>query len=151
MRENKYLENLLYNIWESSFCDIPRLNIVNIRYGRYSKRRLGSIKMVKDRGSFERYLKKLDVEEKSLENPSVSLITITKYFSDPLVPEYVIKSTIAHELCHYAHGFNSPLEKIYQHPHRGGVIKKELAKRDLLDLYIESNTWLKKNWFRFVS
>jgi len=151
MRENKYLENLLYDIWENSFCDIPRLNIVSIKYGRYSKWRLGSIKMVKDRRSFERYIKKLDIEKKSLENPSVSLITITKYFSDPLVPEYVIKSTIAHELCHYAHGFNSPLERIYKHPHRGGVIKKELAKRDLIDLYLESNTWLKKNWFRIVS
>lgn len=151
MRDNKYLENLLYDIWETYFCDIPRLNIVTIKYGKHSRRQLGSIKMIKDRRSFDRYIKKLDISKDTLDNHSVSLITITRYFAYPEVPEYVIRSTIVHELCHYAHGFNSPLEKLYKHPHRGGVIEREFEKRDLLNIYTDSKIWLKDNWVKIVS
>ena len=48
IRDNKYLENLLYDLWENNFCDVARLNLVTIKYGKYSKRQLGSIKMIKD-------------------------------------------------------------------------------------------------------
>ena len=151
MRDNKYLENLLYDLWENNFCDVPRLNVVAIKYGKSSKRQLGSIKMVKDTETFHRYIKRLKLEDSVFEEPSVSLITITKYFSVSDIPEYVIKSTIAHELCHYTHGFNSPLKRIYKHPHRGGVIKKEFQKRDLLDIYTKSKRWLRENWISTIS
>lgn len=151
MRDNKYLENLLYDIWENYFCDVPRLNIVAIKYGKYSKRQLGSIKMIKDEKTFNKYLKRLDIQRHELEDYTVSLITLTRYFSQDFIPEYVIKSTIVHELCHYTHGFNSPLDKIYKHPHRGNIIKKEFAKRDLLDIYVDSKEWLKDNWAKVVS
>ena len=49
MRDNKYLENLLYDIWENHFCDVPRINLVTIKYGKHAKRQLGSIKLIKDR------------------------------------------------------------------------------------------------------
>ncbi len=150
MRDNKYLENLLYDIWENNFCDIPRLNVVTIKYGRYSKRQLGSIKMIKDSSTFMRYLRKLKLENDTFDNDSVSLITITKYFAHDEVPEFVIRSTIAHELCHYAHGFNSPLKQIYRHPHKGGVIRKELQKRELISVYTDSRHWLRENWIKIV-
>ncbi len=151
MRDNKYLEQLLYDIWETSFCDIPRLNAVVIKYGKYSRRQLGSIKMIKEKEILDRYIEKFKIDKDNLEEYSVSLITITKYFSQPLVPEFVIKATIVHELCHYAHGFNSPLKKQFDHPHRGNVIKKEFNKRDLLDIYLQSKKWLKQNWISVVS
>lgn len=151
MRDNKYLEKLLYDIWETSFCDIPRLNAVVIKYGKYSKRQLGSIKMIKDEVILNRYIKRFNIEKENLEEYSVSIITLTKYFSQPYVPEFVIKATIVHELCHYAHGFNSPLKKIYDHPHKGNIIRKEFNKRDLSDMYVESKNWLKQNWLSVIS
>jgi len=151
MRDKKYLENLLYDIWENNFCDIPRLNVVDIKFGKYSKRQLGSIRMIKDRDIFNRYIKKLELEDFSFEDKSVSLITITKYFTLENIPEYVIRSTIAHELCHYAHGFNSPLKRIYKHPHLGGVIRKEFYSRDMSNIYIDAKKWLKNNWIQIVS
>jgi hypothetical protein len=151
MRDNKYLENLLYDIWENHFCDIPRTNVVTIKYGRYSKRQLGCIKIIKDRKTFVRYINKLEINDSIFEEESISLITITKYFTNSAVPEFVIKSTIAHELCHYAHGFNSPLKRIYMHPHKGGVIRKEFKERDILNLYLDSKRWLKQNWISIIS
>lgn len=151
MRDNKYLEKLLYDIWENHFCDIPRLNAVIIKYGKYSKRQLGSIKIVKEKDIVNRYIKRFNIDKNLLEEYSISVITITKYFSQLDIPEFVIRSTVAHELCHYAHGFNSPLKKVYAHPHRGNVIKKELAKRELLNIHSQSKEWLKQNWINTVT
>jgi len=151
VRDNNYLENLLYDIWETHFCDVARLNLVTIKYGKHSKRQLGSIKLIKDSRTFDRYIKRYKLNREVFENPSVSLITITRYFSYDYIPEYVIKATIVHELCHYTHGFSSPLERIYTHPHRGGVIKKEFQKRELLDIYTDSKKWIKENWIKVVT
>ena len=151
VRDNKYLENLLYDLWENNFCDVARPNLVTIKYGKHSKRQLGSIKLIKDKDTFNRYLKKLNLDEKIFDNSSVSLINITKYFMYDYIPEYVIKATIAHELCHYTHGFSSPLERKFRYPHQGGVIKKELQQRGLLDTYINSKKWLKENWIKVIS
>ena len=151
IRDNKFLENLLYDIWENHFCDVARLNLVTIKYGKHSKRQLGSIKLIKDMDTFEKYINKYNLSKELFENPSVSLITITRYFSYDYVPEYVIKATIVHELCHYTHGFSSPLEKLYKHPHKGGIIKKEFQKRELLDIYIDSKKWIKENWISVIS
>ena len=150
-RDNKFLENLLYDIWENHFCDVARLNLVTIKYGKHSKRQLGSIKLIKEMNTFEKYINKYNMSKDLFEDPSVSLITITRYFSYDYVPEYVIKSTIVHELCHYTHGFSSPLEKLYKNPHKGGIIKKEFQKRELLDLYIDSKKWIKDNWTSVIS
>ena len=150
-RDNKFLENLLYDIWENHFCDVARLNLVTIKYGKHSKRQLGSIKLIKDSRTFDRYVKKYNLNKEVFENPTVSLITLTRYFSYDHIPEYVIKATIVHELCHYTHGFSSPLERIYKHPHRGGVIKKEFQKRELLDIYTDSKKWIKENWLKVIT
>lgn len=151
VRDNKYLENLLYDLWENNFCDVARLNLVAIKYGKHSKRQLGSIRLIKDRDTFDRYIKRYNLTKDIFENKTVSLINITRYFTYDYVPEYVIRSTIAHELCHYTHGFSSPLEKKYKYPHQGSIIKKELKNRGLIDIYIDSKKWLKDNWISVIS
>jgi hypothetical protein len=62
------------------------------------------------------------------------------------VPEFVVEATIFHELTHYAHGFNSPLDQAQAHPHAGGVMRREFAERGLLELYLQQKRWLKTNW-----
>ncbi len=151
MRDNSFLENLLYDIWENHFCDVSRLNLVTIKYGKHSKRQLGSIRLIKDEDTFNRYIKRYKLSKDLFENPSVSLINITRYFTYDFVPEYVIKSTIAHELCHYTHGFSSPLEKKFKYPHQGGVVKKELKTRGLGKIHDDSKVWLKDNWISVIS
>lgn len=151
VRDNKYLENLLYDLWENNFCDVARPNLVAIKFGKHSKRQLGSIRLIKDRGSFERYVKKYKLNSDIFDNKTVSLINVTRYFSYDYVPEYVIKATVAHELCHYTHGFSSPLEKKYRYPHQGGIIQKELNSRGLLVVYTDSKKWIKDNWLSVIS
>ena len=151
IRDNKYLENLLYNLWENNFCDVARLNLVTIKYGKFSKRQLGSIKMIKDKDTFYRYIKKYNLDKNIFESKTVSLINITKYFTYDYVPEYVVRATIAHELCHYTHGFSSPLKRMYRYPHQGGIITKELKGRGLYGEYKDSKRWLKDHWVSVIS
>ena len=151
IRDNKYLENLLYDLWENNFCDVARLNLVTIKYGKFSKRQLGSIKMIKDKDTFYRYIKKYNLDKNIFESKTVSLINITKYFTYDYVPEYVVRATIAHELCHYTHGFSSPLKRMYRYPHQGGIIRKELESRGLYDEYKNSKRWLKNHWVSVIS
>ena len=49
MRNIKFLEDILYDLWENNFCDIPRKNLVVIKYGKHSRRQLGSIKIANRR------------------------------------------------------------------------------------------------------
>lgn len=147
MRDNSYLENLLYTIWEEYFADIPRQNLVLIKFGKHSKRQLGSISLIKDKQSVKRYIG----DRNDIDIKNISVIRITRYFAYPEVPEFLIVSTIAHELCHYAHGFNSPLSRKYSHPHKGGVVTKELKGRGLYSVTKESKVWLKENWRNIVS
>ena len=126
-RNQRWLESTLDYIWNAHFEDVPRDNNVEIIFGKKAKRRLGSIGLDK-------------------EDPNTSIIRINPIFKDLEVPEFVIVATIVHEMTHYAHGFNSPLEQKQQHPHRGGVIRREFAERGLEYMYIEQNKWLKENW-----
>lgn len=150
MRDRKYLENLMYGLWENHFCDIPRKNLVLIKFGKYSKRQLGSIKLANQDTKIKSLLRKNMDDYDAQDDKRVTVITITKYFQNEIVPEYVVNATIAHELCHYAHGFSSPLEKQFNKPHQGNVINKELAKRDLLKEQELADTWLKDNWVSIV-
>lgn len=130
-RDQEWLENLLADIWYKHFFDIPQHNDVLIRYGRKAKRRLGSI-------------------SKHTDNDKISVITVNRLFADTKVPEIVVRATIFHEMIHYAHGFNSPLERKQRHPHSGGVIKREFAERDQEELYLKQKKWLKENWLDFI-
>lgn len=108
------------------FQDMPIKNQITIAFSRNAKRRLGSIRLSPDKKE--------------------SRILINGIFRNEAIPEQIICSTIAHELCHYAHGFCSPLERKYTHPHAGRVIERELKKRGLHLLYEYEKQWLKNRW-----
>jgi len=126
-RDDTWLHQLLDDTWDRYFSDIPQDNIVRIRFGRRAKTRLGSIS--------------IDRQE-----PDVSVITMNGLFRDPAIPEFVVQATLVHELSHYAHGFNSPIERTKRHPHAGGVMKREFTERGALELYLRQKRWLKTNW-----
>jgi hypothetical protein len=127
MRDEAWLQQLLDETWDRYFADVPQANIVRIEFGRRAKRQLGSIRL--DRRDL-----------------SVTIITMNGLFRDPGIPEMVVQATLVHELIHYAHGFNSPLEQKHTHPHAGGVVRQEYAGRGLEWLYLEQRKWLKANW-----
>lgn len=140
----------MYDLWEDNFSDIPRKNLVLIKFGKYSKRQLGSIKLANEYTKIKSLIKKNKEDYDVQDDKRITVITITKYFQNEIVPEYVVRGTIAHELCHYAHGFSSPLEKQFDKPHQGNVINKELAKRGLLEEQRLADKWLKDNWIGIV-
>ena len=97
MRDNTWLAIRLDQIWKILFPEIEKKNNVVIRFKGSWKNKFGHIKRLKD-GSSE--------------------IAINSLFSNLIVPEYMIDVTIALELVHYMHGFNSPHEKKYKHTHK---------------------------------
>lgn len=131
MRDNAWLEAKLNTIWENHFSDIERKNEVFISFGRNARTRLGSIRAKK--GS------------KQAEHQNTQIL-ITGHFKDERVPEFMIDVTIAHELCHYAHGFFSPLPKLSKYPHQGGLVDNELRRRGFATELKDQHIWLKKNW-----
>lgn len=152
MRDNDFLADNLYDIWENHFSDVPRKNLVVIKFGRSSKRQLGSIKWANKRTKIKRLLKNKEVQEeyKVQDDNRITVITITRKFKDPSVPEYVLRDTIAHELCHYTHGFHSPLKQLYNNPHQGGIIRKELEARGLGSSHKKARKWIKENWKKYA-
>ena len=123
LRDNIWLLSRLDHLWTNYFPDVYQTNKVFIKFGRYSKLRLGSIRM-------ERVSKS-------------SYITITGMFRDERIPVEVIDHTIAHELCHYTHGFSSPKTRLHRYPHHGGVIRQELENRGLYNLVKAYAVWKK--------
>ncbi len=131
VRDDLWLQQLLDETWDRYFSDVRQENIVRIEFGRRAKRQLGSIR-------FDRA------------DPTVSIITLNGLFRLPAIPDFVVKSTLIHELIHYAHGFNSPLAQKHVHPHAGGVIRAEYAERGLEDMYLAQKKWLKEHWANTV-
>jgi hypothetical protein len=126
-RDETWLQQMLDKIWDNYFQDVPQANDVRIVFGRKAKRRLGSISLDPVDGK-------------------TSLIVVNSIFKDENIPEFVIEATVFHELTHYAHGFNSPLDQAQRHPHAGGVMRREFADRGLLELYLQQKRWLKEHW-----
>ena len=136
----------MYEVWEEYFNDVPRKNFVITKFGKYSKRQLGCIKYASDSTKVKMLLKKYEDDINSQDINSVSLILLTRYFTDDLIPEFLLVSTLSHEICHYAHGFHSPLKRKYKYPHKGGVVVKEMRSRGLGEILDKSELWLKDNW-----
>lgn len=122
-RDNNWLLSRLDFIWTKYFPDVPQTNKVFINFGRYSKYRLGSIR--------------LDRRTKS------SLIIITAMFKDLNIPAEVVDHTIGHELTHYAHGFSSTQPRLHKYPHAGGVVKREMVERGMGCLHKAYQEWIK--------
>lgn len=129
-RTDEWLNQFTEDIWQNYFQDVERKLPLLIRFGRRAYSRLGS----------------LSLDEKN----NLAILRVTGLFKEPDIPEMIIKATVVHELCHYAHGFHSGLERKHKHPHAGGVIRKEFAERGLEDLYIKQKDWLNSNWLRVV-
>jgi hypothetical protein len=131
-RDGTWLQQVLDKIWDNYFADVPQDNDVRIVFGRRAKRRLGSISLDQTDGT-------------------TSIITLNGLFKLEVIPEFVIEATIVHELTHYAHGFNSPLDQAQTHPHAGGVMRREFDERGLLDLYLQQKHWLKTHWSSLIA
>ncbi len=124
MRDNDWLRRRLDIIWFSSFKDIDRKNKINVLFKGKWKNKFGHIKKREDKTE----------------------IVVNGLFKDLRVPEFIIDLTIAHELVHYMHGFQSPYERQFKYPHQGGIVKKELKKRGYGALLIDEKEWTKNNW-----
>lgn len=133
MRDNSWLQLKLAEVWEKYFSDVKKLNTVEIHFGKKAKRRLASIRQ-----------KRRDNKHSDTE------IRVTSHYQDERVPEYVVTTTIAHELCHYTHGFASPHPQYFSHPHRGDVVDNELKKRGLGQQLKMQEEWLKSDWIKIV-
>lgn len=119
----------LDSIWREYFADIPRVNEVHIAYCQPWKCRLGLIRL-------------------SLDNQT-TFIGINRLLQSQRAPEFVLITTIAHELTHYAHGFGSPLPRLYNHPHANNVVNRELEQRGLSAYLAQTDEWIDKQWFAF--
>ncbi len=126
---HKDLKECLEDIWQRYFADIARANTVQIAYGYPWKTRLGLIRMTLDQ--------------------SASFIGVNALLQHAAVPDFVLITTIAHELAHYAHGFGSPLPRRYAHPHACNVVNRELEQRGLGEYIQRSDEWIDKCWFPF--
>lgn len=124
LRDDKWLLSRLDYLWSNYFPDIDQTNPVFIKFGRYSRLRLGSIRLDKATGR--------------------TYITITGMFKDEAVPIDVVDQTIAHELTHYTHGFSSFRSRMHKYPHGGGVVNRELKARGLGHLGVAYNRWKKQ-------
>ncbi len=123
-RDDTWLLHRLNHLWDTYFPDVTQDNPVFINFGRYSKLRLGSIRL--DRRTKKTY------------------ITITSMFKDQAIPESVVDHTIVHEMCHYTHGFSSLKPRQHRFPHSGGIVNKELRQRGAGSLLKAYSDWLKE-------
>jgi len=119
----------LERIWRNHFADIPRANTVHIGYCYPWKNRLGLIRLSLDQAT--------------------TFIGINALLQVLQVPEYVLITTIAHELVHYTHGFGSPLPRLCKHPHANNVVERELERRELGEHLHCCNEWIDKQWYPF--
>jgi len=148
MRDNIWLTNRLTQIWQNYFAEITDGNEIEVRFGKKSKTRLGSIsireKTRRGRRIEKKRLKTLSAEE------VVSIITINSHFQNPEIPEEIVDGVLAHEFAHFVHGFNSMREKRFSLPHSGGIINNELKQRGLGDILKFQKKWLKDNWKKII-
>lgn len=106
-------------------------NMLVIRWGKKWSSKLGHIKPLKD----EKY---------------GSLIEINSILKEPEVPDYVLDAVIMHELVHYFHGFGSNKQRKHKHPHRGGIVDKELIELGWGEIIQKQDKWVKENWLELL-
>ena len=127
MRDEQWLKERLDHMWDLLFSDVERKNTVIIRFKGRWKNKFGHIKMLQNK----------DTE-----------IVVNSLFKHESVPEGMIDATIAHELVHYMHGFSSPHERKYTHPHAGGIVTRELKKRGFGHILAFEREFAKGDWQR---
>ena len=130
-RSQQWLTEELDLIWGEYFGDTPRVNRVEIEFHKPWKRRLGVIRLSQVDNS--------------------TYIGINSLLSHDEAPYCITLITVAHELVHYCHGFGSPLPQRYRHPHRGGIVTRELVDRGLGRQLGEYTEWIERNWWSFYA
>lgn len=143
VRDHHWLVEQLEFLLGKYFAGGKITNPIEIKFGREAKYRFGSIRLVEPRGwrklrGFRLFRKLRD------EGPKKSIITITSLFTKLSIPVKVVQYTIAHELCHYFHGFSSANKRLFKYPHHGGVVNRELKERGAQDLVAAFKKWLKE-------
>lgn len=129
MRSDEFVARRLEQIWQLLFPEVEKKNNLVVRFKGRWKNKFGHIKLLKNK----------DTE-----------IAVNSLLKDPKTPEYIIDITLAHELVHYMHGFNSPLPKKFKHPHKNGVVTRELIKRGFSKMLREEKAFLKNEWPEIV-
>lgn len=151
MRNDEWLENRLEYIQRKHFSDAKIDNALLIRFGRKARRVLGSIRKNQEQSILSSILSSVDSRLRGNDKSRFDTqIIINGHFRDEFIPEYVIDTVIGHELCHYVHGFSSPLPQLARHPHKGGIVNYEMAKRGLGDLELKQKKWIKLNWIKYL-
>lgn len=123
MRDKEWLEKRFDQIWKLFFSEVEKKNVYVRFKGRW-KNKFGHI--TKKNGMAE--------------------IAVNSLFVDERVPEDVVKLTIAHEIVHYMHGFHSHLPKRFDHPHKGGIVDKELKGKGFGYALSKEKVWVKNEW-----
>lgn len=141
MRDNEWLKEELAGLIKKYFANVTLTNPLEIRFGREAKYRFGSIRLYRERRF--RGFRGLRRRIRSGVIPQKSIITITSMFAKEDVPAKVVQYTIAHEFCHYLHGFSSTNRRLFKYPHHGGIVNKELTLRGAEELIHAFKKWLK--------
>lgn len=142
MRDSSWLQNQLDYLLATYFSNVALTNPIEIRFGREAKFRFGSIRLEGDKS--HKRVKGLRNIIRIGDTPKKSVIIITSMFVKESIPVGVVRYTIAHELCHYAHGFSSTNKRLFRHPHHGGVVNQELKSRGADELVLAFKKWLKE-------
>jgi hypothetical protein len=129
VRDNAWLAGRMQTIWDTYYPDGRKGYPIDVHFGPRARYRYGSIYSVGKQCH----------------------ILINRLFANPSVPVYVIDATLAHELAHYIHGYGSGLSKLYNHPHRGGVVDKEMQSRGCWFLEERAAEWRKNHWQAFYA
>ena len=128
---DKYLNSKAASLIRENFPERGVTNLLVVRWGRRWRNTLGHIKPLKD-------------EEFG------SVIEINALMKSTEIPEFVIDSVLMHELVHYFQGFGSNHEQKSRHPHRGGVVDRELERLGWKEIIEKSDKWVDDNWHDFV-
>lgn len=129
---DQYLAKKTAALIRENFSQKGVTNLLIVRWGGKWSRKLGHIKPLKND-------KKQDVE-------FGSIIEINSLLKSVDIPEYILDYVLMHELTHYFQGFGSNHERKFKHPHRGGLVDKELQRLGWNEIMEKSEKWLKENW-----
>ena len=124
---DRFLAAKTASLIRENFSEKGVTNLLVVKWGPKWKNTLGRIKPLKD-------------------TEYGSIIEINSYLKSLQVPTYVLDYVIMHELAHYFQGFGSNHKRKHKHPHRGGIVEKELSRRGWEEIINKSEKWIKENW-----
>lgn len=129
LRDNRWLQDRVRALWNTYYSDARTGYPIVAKFGPRARYRYGSIYSCGE----------------------TCYILINRLFAHPDVPEYVIDATLCHELAHYVHGWGSGLPKLFAHPHRNGVVDKEMEARGCYEIEERAGAWRKAQWQDFYA